>query len=330
MQKGTPTDAQVAILLATYNGERYLDELMRSLLAQTHCDFVVIARDDCSNDQTPTILSRWSTAYPDKVFLLSDKRGRLGSLRSFSLLMEECASPYFALCDQDDVWLPEKVALCFREMRALEETCGKAMPILVHSDLTVVDQNLREISASFFKRIRVNPTRAGQLDQLIINNMVAGCSSMGNQALLELACPIPDEVPYHDWWLALLAASCGVLRTMAQPTLLYRQHGGNQIGAQIQVRLDVLRKLRLAIRSPRVLTAKITRGMLRSQSQASVLLSIAGDNMLSRHREFLQIFCLLHRRHETAHLPWGQRAWLFIRFLAIRTRALPLVMRFCF
>src|SRR5438105_4503005 len=97
------SSGRVAILLATYNGEKYLDEQIRSLLAQTYQDFVVIARDDSSSDRTPEILARWSATNPNQIKVVSDHCGNLGVLRNFSRLLELCDAPYFALCDQDDV-----------------------------------------------------------------------------------------------------------------------------------------------------------------------------------------------------------------------------------
>jgi glycosyltransferase involved in cell wall biosynthesis len=330
MHNGARTDERVAILLATYNGEKYLDELIRSLLSQTYRNFVVMARDDQSNDQTPNILERWAAAHPDKVIVLSDEHGNLGSLRSFSLLMESCDAPYFALCDQDDVWLPNKVELSINEVRNLEDQSGEDTPILVHSDLKVVDANLREVSRSFFEYSGINTASAGRLDQLIINNIVAGCSSMGNRVLLELARPIPDGLPYHDWWLALVATSCGVLRTMVEPTILYRQHGENQVGAPHQQRGNVLWEARHVFLRPKLLKARIAKAMLIVQSQANMLLRVAGERMPRRNREFLQAFCLPQRRSEAALLPWPRRAWLFIRFLTIYVRELPLALRWCY
>src|SRR4051794_10321745 len=124
MQTKAQTNERVMILLATYNGEKYLDELMRSLLSQTYRNFGVLVRDDHSSDRTPEILERWSASQPDKVHVISDDLGNLGSLRSFSLLMESCDAPYFALCDQDDVWLPNKIELAINEIRNLEYQFG--------------------------------------------------------------------------------------------------------------------------------------------------------------------------------------------------------------
>jgi glycosyltransferase involved in cell wall biosynthesis len=321
---------RVAILLATYNGERHLDELMRSLLAQTYRDFVVLVRDDHSSDQTPSILDRWSTAEPDKIHVVSDDRGNLGSLRNFSQLSELCDASYFAFCDQDDLWLPNKVELAVSEVRRLEDQFGETTPILVHSDLKVVDDDLQEIAPSFFRYSHINLGKAERLDHLIINNIVQGCASMGNRALLELGRPIPDGVIYHDWWMALVAASCGVFKTIVQPTILWRQHGENQVGAGRTQRKNTLWDGRHVLQQPRLLKARMAKAIAILQRQADVLLGFAGDKMPRRNREFLQAFCLPRRKDEARPLPWAQRTWLFVRCLVVYGRAFLLLLRWCY
>src|SRR5207248_2192149 len=94
-ERSMENSACVAILLATYNGEKFLEEQLRSILAQTYRDFVVVVRDDHSNDRTPAILAQWSKAHPDKIYLVSDARGNLHYVANFSRLMEICDTPYF-------------------------------------------------------------------------------------------------------------------------------------------------------------------------------------------------------------------------------------------
>ena len=269
---------RVAILLATYNGERYLDELMSSLLSQTHRDLVIIVRDDHSSDRTPEILERWSVAQPEKVRVVSDDLGNLRSLGNFSRLMELCDAPYFAFCDQDDVWLPSKVELAINEVRRLERQLGETTPVLVHSDLKLVDGDLREMAPSYFRQSHISLGSAERLDHLIISNIVSGCASMGNRALLKLGWPIPNEVPYHDWWMALLAASCGVLKTIEEPTILWRQHGRNQIGAGVPRGRNALWNARHVLLRPRLLVARMQAAFTVTQSTGTcALLSVAGD-----------------------------------------------------
>jgi hypothetical protein len=330
MRNGTKIEGRVAILLATYNGQKYLDELMRSLLSQTYNDFVVLVRDDNSSDRTSEMLEHWSAAQPDKVRIMSDDLGNLRSTGNFARLMELCDTPYFAFCDQDDVWLPNKIELMINAIRHLEEQVGEATPILVHSDLKVVDGNLEQIAPSFFNYSHINPGKGERLDHMVINNIVQGCASMGNRALLELGRPMPEGASYHDWWVALLAASCGVLHTIAEPTILWRQHGRNQSGAGHQQRRSTLWDARHILQQPRLLKARMASAMLFLQSQASELLSIAGDKMPRRNQEFLRAFCLPLRQDEVGPLSWPQRIGLFARFLKVYAKALPLALRWCF
>jgi glycosyltransferase involved in cell wall biosynthesis len=324
------SSGRVAILLATYNGERYVDEQIRSLFAQTYSDFVIIVRDDHSSDRTPEILARWSASQPDKISVVSDDRGNLRSAGNFSRLMEVCDSPYFAFCDQDDVWLPNKVELMVNEIRRLESQFGKTMPILVHSDLKVVDGDLHEIAPSFFYyHLRTGLRKGRRLDHLIFINIVTGCALMGNRALLELARPLPAGILVHDWWLALIAASCGVLRTIPETTVLYRQHGNNQIGAGPRHGRSLWRA-RHILRQPRKLKARLAAAIATVQSQAHILLRVAGGKMSRRDREFLGAFCLPRRRDEVAGLPWAQRTLLFARFLIAYARALPIALQWCY
>lgn len=320
----------IAILLATYNGAAHLDELMRSLLSQTYTDFVIMVRDDCSTDRTPEILARWSAAEPRRVVVVEDDRGNLRSRANFSRLMELCDTPYFAFCDQDDVWLPNKLEVSVRQIKQLEARLGDATPILVHSDLKLVDGELHEISDSFFRYSNVVPGHSERLDRMIINNVVQGCASAGNRALLELARPVPEGAPYHDWWVALVAASCGVLHTIGEPTMLWRQHGRNQVGAGHHRSGNTLWHARHVLRQPKLLGARMAVALRITQQQATVLLHNVGDVMPRRNRAFLRAFCLLQQRDNWACLPWGKRTWLFAQCLTIHMQRLLLFLRWCY
>ena len=111
------------------------------------------------------------------------------------------------LADQDDVWLPEKIAVLLGRMRRLEAELGQRTPILVHSDLVVVDSSLRKLHPSFWACRRLDPVRGATLRRLAVENVVAGCSAMINRALAEECLPIPQQAIMHDWWMALVAAA---------------------------------------------------------------------------------------------------------------------------
>lgn len=227
-QKGF--EVRVDILLATYNGAAFLKEQLESVLAQTHQDWHILARDDGSSDGTPAILDDYAKAHPEKFTVLCDGL-RLGAKGAFSALMAQSTAPYVAFCDQDDFWLPEKLELLLTAMREAELRHGCRRPLLIHSDLEVVDERLVTLAPSFWLHQGIEPRR-DRLPQLIVQNVVTGCASLFNKALLEAALPIPPEAFMHDYWLSLVASACGEIVAVPEQLVRYRQHGKNTLGAK--------------------------------------------------------------------------------------------------
>ena len=226
--------APVDILLATYNGARYLAPQLDSLLAQTHSHFRLLVSDDGSSDDTLTILRRYEAAFGGRMLLLPTDVRSGGVARNFERLMRASAehgqARWMAFCDQDDVWLPEKTARLLAAVQALEAAHGTSTPCLAHSDLTVVDQDLQVLSPSFAAYQRIAPADINPRTLLSVNQ-VTGCATLINRALLQQALPLPAGAVMHDWWLALIAGS-GARHYLPQPLMLYRQHGRNQLGAR--------------------------------------------------------------------------------------------------
>lgn len=222
-------NAWVQILLSTWNGERWLPELLASLEKQTFQDWQLLIRDDGSTDQTLRILLKWQAAHPDKLAGLLLDGSHLGSKLSFSRLVEASTAPCLMFCDQDDVWFPEKIELQYTALRRLEAQYGEATPLLVHSDLVVVDEE-RAIQAVSFWDYR--DFAVGQRKQAyLLNNVVTGCATAFNRAAADLAFPLPLYAMEHDRWLALVCAWFGQIQALPHPLLLYRQHEANAIGA---------------------------------------------------------------------------------------------------
>lgn len=235
---------QLAILLATYNGSRFLAPQLDSILAQTCQDFVIVVRDDGSTDDTRLILDRYKAAHPQKFHLLEPDSVNRGASGNFSCLLEYVLDhrqalglerAYMMFCDQDDIWYEHKIE---QEMTAmLEAEAGAAdLPVLVHSDLEVVSDTLVQIAPSFI-RYQGLETRRNQFSNLVISNLVTGCTALVNEALALKACPVPKQAIMHDWWLALTAAAFGKLVFLDTPLVHYRQHGSNTIGAKQHVKL---------------------------------------------------------------------------------------------
>lgn len=227
------TEPKVAIVLATFNGEQFLAEQLQSLCDQTFAGWQLWVRDDGSDDATRDIL-RSAAADDSRIHIVQDHLGRLGSAHSFGELLRrvtEIEPDYVFLCDQDDVWLPHKVARQLAVIQASEREAGCDRPVLVHSDLAVVDAELRPVHASFMRHLRQRPETAGPLPTLLVQNFVTGSTIVINRSLLKLALPFPVEVVLHDWWLGLVAAAAGKLRFVPEPLVMYRQHPANQVGA---------------------------------------------------------------------------------------------------
>lgn len=234
----------VDILLPTWNGARYLREQLDSLQAQTFTEWQLLVRDDGSTDDTVALLH--AAAQDDARIRVLDSlepRARLGAAANVSALMTTARAPYTMLCDQDDRWSPDKVVLTLDRLRGTERTQGAHTPVLVHSDLEVVSEELTAIAPSFWQYRSLDPVKGTRFPRLLIRNVAVGCTMGMNAALRTLAAPIPSAAYMHDWWIALVAAAFGEIYAIDRPLLQYRQHGANTIGAGHTLSTDVLRVL---------------------------------------------------------------------------------------
>ena len=239
------TEAPVVdILLATWNGDTYLGVQIDSILAQTHTNWRLLIRDDGSSDGTPGIIRHYAAKFPDRIEIVDAEGKNLGACGNFAALLERSTADYAMFCDQDDIWLPEKVEVLLAKMQDMEGKHGVACPLLVHSDLKVADGDLDVVAPSFWGYQRLNPEKGRFLNRLLIQNTVTGCAMMMNSRLREIALPIHAQARMHDWWIALVAAAFGEIGYVRRPLVLYRQHGGNTLGAK---RWDVFTLIRLLV-----------------------------------------------------------------------------------
>ena len=222
-------DIEVEILLATYNGEKYLREQLDSLVKQTYKHFFVTARDDGSSDGTTGILYEYQRKYPE-IFrnIYENKSDIHGAGANFAALFDLASADYVMFCDQDDVWLENKTELTLDAMRKAEEQFpGEA--VLVHTDLYVVDSELNITDPSFFHCMRIQPER-NRIARFLTGNTVTGCTMMINGRMKEIIGHIPPEAVMHDWWAAFCASGMGHIVILNTPTIYYRQHGNNTMG----------------------------------------------------------------------------------------------------
>lgn len=236
---------KVYILMATYNGEKYINEQIDSLLNQTYQNWQLIIHDDNSKDNTVEIIKDYIKEHPDKVNLIDDNISTGGAKENFSFLLENIDDhyDYIMFCDQDDSWLEHKIEITLNRMIEIEkENIGK--PILIHTDLKVVDEKLNIISESMFHYQKLNLNNQKDIKMISIENIITGCTMMINKRLAQLSKTIPNEAIMHDWWIAIITLrESGIIEFVDKGTILYRQHELNTIGSKKVDLSYYLRKL---------------------------------------------------------------------------------------
>ena len=223
----------IEILMATFNGEKFIRQQIDSILAQSCGDWHLTVSDDGSTDETIAIIDDYQFRYPEKIRRICSRK-IFGTARDhFFWLLRNCTADYICFSDQDDVWKPDKLQLFADRMREMEETEGKNTPILVISDLCVVDEALNVISDSIMY-LQQQKANVADYHELLFKNVVNGNAMMINRALadISLQCLAPEKTIMHDWWTAIAAAKFGKISYIDCATVLYRQHGGNDVGAK--------------------------------------------------------------------------------------------------
>jgi len=221
----------IDILLALYNGEEYLPEQLDSIERQTYKEWRLIIRDDGSIDGSIEIAKAFREKLPQKVFFYVNEKPTGSAKNNFFKLLYDSESSYVIFCDQDDVWLPDKIEKTYEAMKALEAKAKGDIPLLVYTELFVVDASLNIISDSFSHYM--NLPQEVSLEKLMIQNTVTGCTVMINTVLKDLLKEVkePDKILMHDHFAAIIAQSMGKIKKIHKPTIYYRQHQSNSVGA---------------------------------------------------------------------------------------------------
>lgn len=217
---------KISIALCTYNGETYLREQLNSFLQQTLVPYEVVACDDSSSDATIEILEEFSRTAPFQVRIFRNERN-LGVIKNFSKAASLCTGEYVAFSDQDDIWLSDRLEACFNKMQIAEQEYGTDIPLLIHSDLYLMDSKNQMIASSYHKILGVRHVDAEPLKPLLVRNFVLGCTCLCNKVLIKESLPFPDVIVNHDGWCAFIAASRGKILFIPEPKVLYRHHGSN-------------------------------------------------------------------------------------------------------
>ncbi len=221
----------VEILLATHNSEKYLRELLDSLVGQTYLDIRILISDDGSTDSTCAILRDYAGRHP-YIEILDNGSPLGGAKQNFFNLAGYANAEYVLFADHDDFWYPNKVEDTLKRMHEMESKYGSETPLLVHTDLEVVDENLNTVAPSMMQVQHLSKTFT-RINRILVQNHVTGCTVMVNAALLKkVKYKNIENVIMHDWWLALIASGFGRIGFLDKSTIKYRQHGENQVGAK--------------------------------------------------------------------------------------------------
>lgn len=285
----------VHIVMASYNGERYLGEQMDSLLSQSYPGITVEVCDDGSTDGTCDIVKRYAAR--DGRVSLHRNAANQGYVKNFLEGMRRSTADYIMLCDQDDVWDRDKVEVTLRAMKQEEERCGET-PTLIFTDAMNYDSDSGTELGRFHKNSHLN-TKKVDTAHLFMENKIIGCTVMVNRAVIPYLSEIPDGIRVHDWWLALICSHFGQIAYVDRPTLKYRQHGDNMIGGDtfggyVGSRLSGIARQRAVLES--------------SYRQGAAFLAMFGDRMTAGQQEIAGKFS------DMAGYGWCMRRWNMMKY----------------
>ncbi len=214
--------ANISIILPTYNGANYVGQQIESIQSQTFGDFELIISDDASSDQTCEILEDY--ARRDPRIKIRKQKSNLGFKRNFEFLLREATGRFVALADQDDIWLPTHIELLLKSIGNSLLVCGNCE--LVDSNGCTLGRTMKGEAGIEF----IPTDMESQFHHLLYNNFVQGCTALISRRLIDLALPIPENVRFHDYWLASVAALTSPIVYVDEIIVKYRQHSKNVIG----------------------------------------------------------------------------------------------------
>lgn len=269
---------RVNIILATYNGEKYIREQIESIICSGFINWKLWICDDGSSDKTDVMIEAFLQKYPDKIYYHHNVRNlgvTLNFLNGVKIAADynhtnnhtiydnhrndynpinDCPDDskklnfnstekdkypdqnqeiedYYMFCDQDDVWMPDKIERTLKLMKRVEKKYGKQVPAAVFTDAMVVDEQLQELHPSFYQQSKLN-TKNTDLGHIMMENKLIGCTVMFNDALRKKLQVLPVHARFHDWWIAMIASAFGHISFLPEATLYYRQHQNNVVGNQ--------------------------------------------------------------------------------------------------
>ena len=233
----------IAVLLATYNGERFLREQIESLYAQTIKDWTIYVHDDGSTDGTKAILDEYAEKKDN--FVVLEYPSQKGASNNFFSLLKRVDASYFFFADQDDVWMSNKMEKCLGRMLQIEKsTISK--PVLVCCDACVTDEKLKVISPSLWERSGAHPEFLTNFNESAATPFVTGCTMLLNNAAKEsVLWDVIEKATMHDAFITLCVFKAyGIVEPIRESLMYYRQHGENTLGAYSKDNSRLMYKLK--------------------------------------------------------------------------------------
>ena len=215
---------KIAILLAVYNGEKYLTTQIESIISQTNQDWILYIRNDASSDNTSQLINAYCKKY-DNIIEIDKGGSNLGCYKNFFRLLEVVDAEYYMFCDADDYWLPEKIEISYNFIKK-KELQYPLTPLLVHTDKAIADENLNVVFPSHWIYSRFNPDSISKFEHVPLR-IVGGATAMFNALCKPLALEPTSFHEAHDGWLAFQTSRFGKIFAIHKPLLIYRRHSQN-------------------------------------------------------------------------------------------------------
>lgn len=281
----------IHIIMCTYNGESYIKEQIDSILNNTVTDWRLYISDDGSTDKTYDLAAEYAKEYPEKIILTTHKNTAdpsihfLEKVRDISARMQ--SDDYIMLCDQDDIWYSNKIQRTLECMNCLTARSGNAIPLLVCTDVEVVNEKKEQLAASYRK---MNHYGIKNLDvaHLLMEHKAQGCTIMINKVLADKIKELPKMITGHDVWLELVAATMGKIDYVDEPTMAYRRHSKQFTVGEMGY---------WKILSKQIKNLKDQKYMVYSPApQAKEFLRIYGSELERRIRELVEAYATLEQQ----------------------------------
>lgn len=221
----------ISICLATYNGERYIKEQLDSLCAQTYKDIEILIQDDNSSDATVDIIKSYQKKY-DNIHLFRNE-SNIGYIKNFESLIKKAQGAYIALCDQDDIWVENKLELLLENIKTNS---------LIYSNSLLIDAHGKSLGKTLKDKLKNNFISSKEPLNFLYDNSVSAHALLFKKELLETLFPFPKHI-YFDAWIALNAANANGVKYLDKELVLYRQHDANTLGNVQKKSLSTTKKI---------------------------------------------------------------------------------------